>query len=37
MAKFAHLDKTVKIGTHVHRTSLFDKINGSTLGNRCFR
>ena len=36
-AKFAHSAKSVKLGTHVHWTLLFDKINGSTLGNTCFR
>ena len=31
-AKFAHSAKSVKLGTHVHWTLLWDKINGSTLG-----
>ena len=35
--KFAHSDKSVKLGTHVYWTLLFDKINGSTLENNCFR
>ena len=35
--KFAYSDKSVKLGTHVHWTLLFDKINGSTLENKSFR
>ena len=35
--KFPHSDKSVKLGRHVHWTLLFDKTNGSTLGNKCFR
>ena len=35
--KFAHSDKSVKLGRHVHWTLLFDKTNGSTLGNKWFR
>ena len=35
--KFAHSDKSVKLGRHVHWTLLFGKTNGSTLGNKCFR
>ena len=34
-AKFAHSAKSVKLGTNVHWTLLFDNINGSNLGNKC--
>ena len=36
-AKFAHSAKSVKFGTQVKMTLLLDTINGSTLGNKCFR
>ena len=35
--QFAHSDKSVKLGRQVHVTLLLDEINGSNLGNKCFR
>ena len=31
-----HIRISVKLGRQVHVTLVFDQINGSTLGNKCF-